>query len=368
LALLAWPTSALAAEGPAKPRVGLLAVESRGPSHFGTAWEQARLVWQDLPIELIETAAWRLQLREKDQEAGLMDEVGRLLRRGRELQLGLKMEEALVEYRQALRRLEVGYIRYYEPVRLAEVLLATGVAQHQLGRALDARKAFMRALALAPGLELAKGYYGPSVRQVFAEARIALGPLRPGVPQPVEIDRLCRASKLDAMIVAWVERMGQRSFFRLSLFDAKQGQFVAVESGFLVEAQAEQVGREQARRLQESLVKLLGLCVVESIDAGSLVAAPDAGEGVDGAGDDEDAADGGAISSSRPDGGVLSGSDAGPVWLDGLTTGPKVGDDGEAWYTKHWWIWPAAALVVGTAIALPLTVFREDVVDVQVRP
>ena len=356
-----------------EPRVGLLAVESRVPSHFGVAWEQARLVWRDLPIELIETAAWRLRLKEKDQEAGLMDEVGRLLRRGRELQLGLKMEEALVEYRQALRRLEVGYIRYYEPARLAEVLLAMGVAQHQLGRAEDARKAFMRALALAPGLKLAKGYYGPSVRQVFAEARIALGPLRPGVPQPVEIDRLCRASKLDAMIVAWVERMGQRSFFRLSLFDAKQGQFVAVESGFLVEAQAEQVGREQARRLQESLVELLGLCV-ESIDAGSLVAEPDAGEDVDGAGDAGvasdagDTADGGVLSSSRPDGGVLSGSDAGPVWLDGLTTRPKVGDDDEAWYTKHWWIWPAAAVVVGTAIVLPLTVFREDVVDVQVRP
>ncbi len=350
-----------------EPRVGLLAVESRGPSHFGVAWEQARLVWQDLPIELIETVDWRLRLREKDQEAGLMDEVGRLLRRGRELQLGLKMEEALVEYRHALHRLEIGYIRYYEPARLAEVLLAMGVAQHQLGQAVEARKAFMRALALAPGLELAKGYYGPSVRQVFAEARIALGPLRPGVPQPVEIDRLCRATKLDAMIVAWVERMGQRSFFRLSLFDAKQGQFVAVESGFLVEAQAEQVGREQARRLQESLVELLGLCV-ESIDAGSLVAESDAGEGVDGTGDAGDGTDGGVFSSSRPDGGVLSGPDAGPVWLDGLTTGPKAGDDDDAWYTRHWWIWPAAALVVGTAIALPLTVFREDVVDVQVRP
>ncbi|MBW1808341.1 MAG: hypothetical protein JRJ87_09120, partial [Deltaproteobacteria bacterium] len=36
------------------------------------------------------------------------------------------------------------------------------------------------------------------------------------------------------------------------------------------------------------------------------------------------------------------------------------------WYIRHWWIWPVAAAVIGTAVALPLTVFRRDVVDVNV--
>jgi len=38
----------------------------------------------------------------------------------------------------------------------------------------------------------------------------------------------------------------------------------------------------------------------------------------------------------------------------------------DPWYVRHWWIWPAAAAVIGAAVAVPLLVERREVVDIRV--
>jgi hypothetical protein len=122
-----------------------------------------------------------------------------------------------------------------------------------------------------------------------------------------------------------------------------------METGVIDEKNATSVGSALAERLSRRLAVMAGVALDTDLDGGV----------------DDGGAGGGADGDAVPDGdgGLPSAADAGLP----LTADPGLGPiDETPWYWKHWWIWPVAAGVIAAAVALPLTVFRKDVVDVQV--
>jgi len=362
LAFLLFSTLVAQGAGPA-PGVGWFEVGVPSVSVGRPALDAAREEFSSLPLKLVGREELNQVLKVEDRKQGVLAEAGKLLKDGRELHMGLKLWEAAELYRQAIEKLEEGFVRYYDPDRLAEPVLQLGVALLQLNQKDKARKAFMRAAALAPGLQLSEGYYSPSVRKAFEKAKEELGELQPGIPPPKELARICAAAKLSSMIVASLERLGDRPLLRVALFDAEQNRFVALETAVLEEKTAVKSGEEVASRLKNKLAALIGL----PIEAEPPPPAPDAGI-ADEPQPEEPAP---AEEPTAPDAGVAEE----PPYQEPVQASPDAGIplDFETpppvtpWYIKHWWIWAVSAAVVATAIALPLTVFREDVVDVRIR-
>jgi hypothetical protein len=288
------------------------------------AVEGAKAEIEKLKIRLVVTSEIKSFLRELDKRNGLPEKAGQLISKGREFHLGMKLAQAIDHYRKASEVLGNGYVQYYDPGMLAEPILQLGVALFQGNKKDEARKAFMRAASLVPSLQMSEGYYSPSVRQAFARARTELGALEPTIPRPGEIGRICEAAGLKGMVVLSVERLGDRPMLRMALFDTRIKSFRKVETAVLDEKNAEAVGQEVAKRIRQDVATAAGVSFAIEVPK------PDGGIGL-------------------PDGGVA-----------------QVDEDLDPWYVRHWWIWPVAAAVIGTAVALPLTVFRRDVVDVNV--
>jgi hypothetical protein len=332
----------LAQAGEPQPSVGWFVVSAPSVSVARPVLEKAREEFSTLPLKLVGRDELNQTLKAQDHQQGILDEAGRLLKDGRELHMGLKLWEAAELYRQAIEKLEQGFVRYYDPGRLAEPVLQLGVALLQLNQKDKAHKAFMRTIALAPALQLSEGYYSPSVRKAFKQAKEELGPLQPGIPSPKELARVGKAAGLSGMIIVSLERLGDRSLLRVALFDAKRDSFVAVETAVLEEATAEKVGGEVAARLKDHVAAVIGINVEEEPPP----PAPDAGVA------EEPLAVTEEPPREVPDAGIPFDHEPPPP--------PR------SWYVKHWWIWAVTAAVIGTAVALPLTVFREDVVDVRI--
>jgi tetratricopeptide (TPR) repeat protein len=339
------------------PSVGWFVVSVPSVSVARPALDKAQEEFSKLPLKLVGREELNKVLKAQDRKQGILAEAGRLLKDGRDLHMGLKLWEAAELYRQAVEKLEQGFVRYYDPGRLAEPVLQLGVALLQLNQKDKARKAFMRAAALAPGLQLSEGYYSPSVRKAFKKAKEELGKLQPGIPPPKELARMCQAAGFSSMIVASLERLGDRPLLRIALFDAKQNRFVAVETAVLEEKTAAKSGEEVAARLKDNLSALIGL----PVETEPPPPAPDAGVAEEPPAE-EPAPEEEPVPVEEPphEEPTQASPDAG-IPLDFETPPPPT-----PWYIKHWWIWAVSAAVVATAVALPLTVFREDVVDVHV--
>jgi len=339
------------------PSVGWFVVGVPSVSVARPALDSAREEFSKLPLKMVGRDELNQVLKAQDRKQGILAEAGKLLKDGRELHMGLKLWEAAELYRQAVEKLEEGFVRYYDPDRLAEPVLQLGVALLQANQKDKARKAFMRAAALAPGLQLSEGYYSPSVRKAFLKAKEELGELQPGIPPPKELARMCQAAEFSGMIVASLERLGDRPLLRVALFDAEQNRFVAVETAVLEEKTAAESGGELAVRLKDNLAAIIGL----PVEAEPPKPAPDAGVAQEPQQEEPAQADEPPASEEPPyEEPTQTSPDAG-IPLDFETPPPVT-----PWYIKHWWIWAASAAVIATAVALPLTVFREDVVDVRI--
>jgi tetratricopeptide (TPR) repeat protein len=335
------------------PKVGWFVVSVPTVSVAQPAVLKAKEEFSTLPMQWTGRDELHQTLKEQDRKAGILDEAGRLLKDGRELHMGLKLWEAAELYRQAIEKLEQGFVRYYDPGRLAEPVLQLGVALLQLNEKDKARKAFMRAAALAPALQLSEGYYSPSVRKAFSRAKEELGTLQPGIPPPQELARMCQTAGLSGMIVVSLEHLGDRPLLRIALFDAKSSRFVAVETAVLEEATAAKAGEEMAARLKDDVASTIGVAV----EAEPAPPSPDAGAVEEPQAEEPAPAEETLAAAEEPPREV---PDAG-IPFDHETPPPP-----PPWYIKHWWIWAVTAAVIGTAVALPLTVFREDVVNVRI--
>lgn len=310
----------------AVPLLGFYVINLSDLSAARPAVDKVRAGLSELPVRLVATTELKSLLREDDSKQGLLDRAGKLLAQGRELHLGMKLDKAAEYYGQAAETLAQGFARYYEPELVAAPILQMGVALFQAGKKDEARRSFQRAVALVPGLQMSEGYYSPSVRRAFEKARTDLGQLRPGIPSPAEAKRISNAANLRALLVASIERLGDQPMLRVSLFDPGSAGYTLVETAVVDAERPAAAGEELAQRLGDTLCAMLGV---------KLVTVPPP-------------TDGGL---EVPDGGIAAADEQ---------------VDGRPWYVKHWWIWPVAAAVIGTAIALPLTVFRRDVVDINV--
>jgi predicted outer membrane protein len=312
------------AQQESQPPVGWYVVDLPATSVAAPAVQAARDEIGKLAIRLVTTPEIKSFLKDLDQRKGIPERAGKALAQGRELHLGMKLSRAIEKYREAERILLEGFSQYYDPAILAQPVLRLGVALFQSNQTNEARKAFMRAASLVPSLQMSEGYYSPSVREAFEKARTELGEPQAGIPSPTEMDRITTAAGLRGVLVISVERLGDRPMLRMALFDNRLKSYRKIETAVLTEPTAARVGEEVARRLREPVAAVAGVSFVPTPPT------PDGGVGM-------------------PDGGVPG---------EEIETDP--------WYVRHWWIWPVAAAVVGTAIALPLTVFRHDVVDVNV--
>ena len=329
---------------------------------YSKAVEAARKTIQSLKVELVDNQKLNAELRAVDNKRGVQKEAGKLLARGRELHLGLKLEQAVDWYGRAIGKLEQGFPRYYDPGLMAEPILQLGVALFEANQKDAARKAFMRVVTLVPGLQLSEGYYSPSIRKAFNQARSDLGVLRPGSPSPLESQRICQALNLKGLLTASAETLGDRPLLRLALFDVKTRNYSAVETMVLNESTAAVGGREVAQRLLPSVASMAGVAWLQPVDHKDIDGGVSSNSG-------EIAKDGDPdfpqehLAEKRKESGAET-PDGGVGFLDlSQDSVPSA----EPWYQKYWWVWPVAAVVVGTAVALPLTVFRQDVVDVNVQ-
>jgi len=303
------------------PPLGWLTLGLPAGSPGAVAAAEARRALDRPPVKLVVEAELLDFLRQRDLEAGLPQQAEKLVKAGQQAQQGLKLQKAARLFEQAASKLAEGFSRFYDPALLAGPLLRLGVAHTQMKDKERARAAFHRAARLVPDLELPQGYYSPSVRKAFESTRAELGPIGLELPGAPDLARLCEAARLRGIFVAVEETPGGRPVLRLALFDAEKKDYAAVEAAVVDAMSAAETGEELAGRMMGATARVTGLALVDT-GTGS-----DPGRG-------------------------------GPV----TPPGP--------WYREHWWIWPVGAVVLGgavTAIVLPLTVYREDVVDVRVR-
>jgi tetratricopeptide (TPR) repeat protein len=309
------------------PKFGWLEVALSADRTTLQAVKAARKTVEKLPIELLPEDRLYKMLKEVDGRREVLSQAGKLIKQGKVKHLGLHLKEAVEAYQSAIDILEAGFVRYYDPGFLAEPVLQLGVALFQDGQIGFAQKAFQRALVLVPNLQLAEGYFGPRVRKLFDQVRKQQSFFQEEIPTPKEIGRIGAALSLHGILVVSIEPLGKKPVLRLALFETATDHYCAVETAMLDAGLAKLVGEELALRLKQAIVSVAGVSVVPQDDVEE---------------------------TNQPDGGIVLVQDDYDL--------PPV----DPWYKKHWWIWPVAAAVVGAAVALPLTVFRRDVVDVRV--
>ena len=304
---------------PAPARVGwwtpgLASHALEGPAR---AAESAREELARLPLELVTADEIRSRLSADDAEAGRLAAAEALLDRGRELQAELKLKAAAAAFGEAADRLAESFVRFYNPELAALPHLQLGVVRYQARQQTEAWQAFQQAARLAPDLELPEGYYSPRVRRAYRAARAELGEVEPAVPRLETLEKICAVAGLAGLLLATGEALGDRPLLRLALFDPARQDFTAVETAVLEPGKAPEAGRGAAARIQAPVAALAGVAALP------------------------------------------------PPPPPGAAEPPPPAP----WYREHWWIWPVAGVVLGGAIlgiTLPLTVYREDVVDVRV--
>jgi len=305
---------------------------------FAERADEAEPLWRQAQEALAEdTFRWLTEaeigdkLREVDGQEGRMEKAKVLIRQGEELQLALDLEAAWEEYHRAEILLEEGFVRYYEPALLAQAVLRQGVVRQLQGDLPSARLFFQRALRLAPDLKLSQAYFSPSVRKAFLQAGKEMSPEPARAPLDEERSRLCLALQLPVLLLG-EHHPGQQEEWRLSLFLSSSAKTVL---------QLSPRRTERGLSLSAEDLELLRTTVARGTGVG-LAPGPRKLQGL---------AEG-PPRSAWPLGPPDAGRPRGP-------SGPR------PWYIRHWWIWPTVAVVVGLSVALPLTVFRSDVVEVE---
>ncbi len=338
-----------------KPTMGWLARNIDGTGLGSDALTVVIDHLKSLDLRWIDSSSLLRRLRQRDEREGLLSDARMHLDKGRKLHLALSLDKAIAEYKKSTELLQQGFVLYYDPDLLVEPLLQLGVAQYQAGDRALARQTFMRVAALSPKLKLDEAYYSPSIRKAYSEAVSGLGIREPTIPSPGQLRRICEALDIRGLVVASVERPGERSLLRLGVFDRSYGSFVAVETVALDRGATDEAGQHLADRLKIAIAGMLGL----RLDLADASEEPlQAGESsLDGGVSDSGAADSERVQVSLELGDI-----------DTAVSGDEPGSGGQSWAVEHWWIWPVAGVVLTSiAVTLPLTVFREDVVDVKVR-
>lgn len=323
--LVTLPVVATGSASDTKPAIGWSLIPPIEITEAKTAIEVFDESLSSLPVAMVGPDKLKSLLREIDRRSGVLEDAGKLLQSARDAHLELKLDLAIDLYRKGTAKLAEGFVEFYNPALLAEPNLQLGVALQQAGNNDEARRTFQRALVLVPNLTLDEGYYSPTVRKVFERVRAEHTVNRVVFPAPERLSRLCAAAGLDGLLVIAMERLGDKPMLSVRLFGVSKRSFTAMETMVLDEQDPAKTGRDLGERVRLAVAQVAGVSPV-------------------------------ALSNGKPaDFGPLAAHEPG-------NAAPK-----SPWYVRHWWIWPVAAGVIAAAIALPLTVFRKDVMDVRVR-
>jgi hypothetical protein len=235
LAVLAGHGTALAGERPAVvlvapakgPRAPLLAAAEGALG----ASERYRLVLLQALVTPMQQADAREKIRER--AAALVEE-------GRKAQLGMDYDTARQRFSAALRLLEGGFVRYYDPRVMAQLRLLLGAVALHRARPDLAREELVKALHLDPSLK-PDAHYSPQVRAAFAEAAQSLPP-RPE-PPAADVRRIMTLAGARAAVVLGVQGLGEQSLLKAALLGGEKEAYTSLESVLVRPADAKELAR-----------------------------------------------------------------------------------------------------------------------------
>jgi hypothetical protein len=306
------PTQARAVDKPLSSRPVILAFAEA--SQAGVSQSILAEVAASHSYRLLPVSALAPLLRQRDAEEQLIERAESLREEGRQALLALDQAAARAKLDAALSLLERSFVRFYAPSRLAELRLIRGVAALRASRPDLARQEFVKARQLDATLE-PDAHYSPQVRSAYAQAITAL-PARPA-PTPGEISAVIEqidSAKLALVLI--VETPDERhTVVQVLIFDPSQRRYTTVES---VPLPSDVRGAERA---SQALGRRLRAQLAEQVEP--------------------------------------------PVAVGPTSQPNKRAKPPRPWY-KRWYVWAAAAAVVaGTAVAIPFAA-RRDVVDLEV--
>ncbi len=291
-------------------------------------------------VEIIPANRLLRKLRRIDRNSNLTRLCSEELEKAKGLQLGMKLDEAAKLIEGVIERQRSGFVEYYDPSAAAAPYLQLGVVLVQSGHIEAAESAMRKALKLVPTLGLSEAWYSPKVRKVFERVRKLAAETRPELPEAAEAARLCKALELQALVVAVETSVGGQRVLQSALFlpPATGWDQIVTVPLTKVPAASRQLYRALKGRLEERFPTLIHsedsarttLPGRQKLDDLKMLQAP----------------------RPTPKAKMLPSKPPPPP---------------EPWYSKYWWIWPVAAAVTATAIALPLTVFKREVIRIDVR-
>jgi hypothetical protein len=196
-------------------------------------------------------AALRPAMRLRDRS--LLERASVFRKQGKKAMLALDHEKAEKAFDAAIKMLEGGFIRYYDPHPLAELYLLKGVVALQRAQPMSVTRSFTRALHLDESFKLGS-FYSPQVRNHFAEARKQLPP-KP-MPAPSELRRLIALdSTIEMALVVTSEGQLGGNLLKTLLFDGKKRAIASVETVLLGAhdqlARAQELGARLKKQLEQ---------------------------------------------------------------------------------------------------------------------
>lgn len=170
----------------AQPSTQILLLADSDPSQLVDL--AARQLGQSPRLQVIPLAALSPLMQQRDAERNLLARITALREESRQALLALADERATTKLDEALALAQGGFVRFYEPALLAQLHLLRAIAALNQARPELAREDFQRAHQLDGALVL-DAHYSPQVRQAFDQA-LAHGPLPSAPPASGEAARL----------------------------------------------------------------------------------------------------------------------------------------------------------------------------------
>lgn len=280
--------------------------------------QTARELGQSSRFQVIPLAAIAPLLRQRDAENGVAPRLAALREASHQALLSLADEQAARQLDQALTLAYDAFVRFYDPAALAQLHLLRAIAALNQARPDLARDDFRRARQLDSRFTL-DAHYSPQVRAAFEEA-LTHGPPTSDPPSTAELTRLLALQpQARAVLVLAADRPQPGTLLIKGLLLERGGSRLTL-------AEADSIGVEPADSAQRQ---------------------------------------------ARSFGAKLRGwleARLAPTVLRVLSPSPRSAthEGKRAWY-RRWYVWAAAALVVGgVATAVPLAL-RREVVALDVR-
>jgi hypothetical protein len=142
------------------------------------------------------------------------------------------MDRAIASYSLAVRLAADTFLAVYDAETAVRYRLGLAVAYIESGEEGRGEEELRAAIEMAPLLDLDPARYSPKVREIYERVR-KLVPPRPATLPATMLARIGSAVAAAGALVVGAERLGASESLRISVFDARAGRYVAIESCLL---------------------------------------------------------------------------------------------------------------------------------------